>query len=101
MQKEHVNLVDLIGEVSEVPTEVTLPSGEEIIEIRLVVSPTGSSKSSLDVIVRDRSLMRRARGLKAGNTIAVQGELRRRFWRSGGSISTRLDIEADSLEKVG
>lgn len=101
MQKEHVNLVDLIGEVSEVPTEVTLPSGEEIIEIRLVVSPTGSSKSSLDVTVRDRSLMRRARGLKAGNTIAVQGELRRRFWRSGGSISTRLDIEADSLEKVG
>lgn len=101
MHKEHVNLVDLIGEVSEVPTEVTLPSGEEIIEIRLAVAPTGSAKSSLDVTIREKSLMRRARGLKVGNTIAVQGELRRRFWKSRGSISTRLDIEADSLEKVG
>ncbi len=101
MQQEHINLVDLIGEVSDLPTEITLPSGEEIIEIRLSVAPTGSVKSSLDITVREKSLMRRARSLKVGNTIAVQGELHRRFWRSGGSVSTRLDIEADSLEKVG
>ena len=101
MQRDHLNLVDLVGEVIELPVEVTLPSGEEIVEFRISVSPEGGSKSSLEITTRDRALLRRARSLKVGSTVAVQGELRRRFWRSGGATSTRLDIEAHSLEKVG
>jgi len=45
MRREHLNLVDLVGEVIELPVEVTLPSGEEIVEFRISVSPEGGSKS--------------------------------------------------------
>lgn len=104
------NAVTLVGRVSAAPEVRELPSEDELVTFRLIVArPPGrrgaeaAQRTKVDVIdiacwsARTR---RSARRLEPGTVIQVQGSLRRRFFRTGGSAASRYEVEANSVTRV-
>lgn len=98
---EPVNSVELRGRVSSDPTEHELPSGDVVLEFRLVVPRTDrSGVDTLDLAVWKAALRRRARNLSAGNVIEVRGTLRRRFWQGATGVVSRSQVEVEQFSKM-
>lgn len=106
------NEVVLVGRVSGEPEQRELPSGDSLVSWRVVVArpaprrapPQGvrpSTIDTLDCVAWTASLRRTARGLVDGDVVAVEGALRRRFWRGGAGAVSRCEIEVSSLRRVG
>jgi single-strand DNA-binding protein len=92
------NEVKLRGRLAAEPETRTLPSGDEVVTFRLIVNRRRSrdSKVSVDTFdctVWSPSLQRRVITWSAGETLDVQGALRRRFWRSPQGARSRYDVE--------
>ena len=76
---EHRNEVHLVGRVSADPVLLTLPSGDSVVSVRLVVE--------------------RARP-PAGDVVEVDGSLRRRFWRAEGVPQSRYEVELSGARRL-
>ncbi len=95
------NLVRLRGRISTAPEERVLPSGAVILTLRVSVprEPTpmtqGSKQQSdwVDCSVWSARMRRTAGRWRAGDTVEVEGAVRRRFYRGGEGTSTRLEVE--------
>jgi len=95
------NGVRLCGRVSTAPEERELPSGSVILTLRISVprEPTpmtqGSKQQSdwVDCSVWSARTRRTAARWRAGDTVEIEGALRRRFYRGGDGTSTRLEVE--------
>ena len=103
-----VNEVLLTGRISGVPEERELPSGDRVVQLRLVVrrpparGRTSGSRAGVDTIDLScwtRPLQRKALRLGAGDVVTVRGALRRRFWRSPGGPSSRYEVEVAGLDR--
>ena len=105
------NEVILVGRVSGVPEERELPSGDCLVSWRVVVDrppprrpvPDGvrpPTIDALDCVGWSASVRRTARGLADGDVVAVEGSLRRRFWRGGAGAVSRTEVEVASLRRV-
>ncbi|PZU43123.1 MAG: single-stranded DNA-binding protein [Arsenicicoccus sp.] len=105
------NEVHLRGRVSGAPEQRDLPSGDVLVQLRVVIprpttrSRAGSSGSTQRVDTIDVSCWSaRARAaalrLDDGVGVEVTGALRRRFFRTGSGAASRYDVEATSLRKV-
>jgi single-strand DNA-binding protein len=44
-------------------------------------------------------LRKRAHLLAVGDVVQVEGVLRRRFWRAGAAVASRIDVEVTSLRR--
>jgi single-strand DNA-binding protein len=114
-----VNEVRLVGRLSRSPESRQLPSGDEVIQLRLVVrraperarsksaaatSETGrAARAGVDVIdvsCWSATTRRSALRLAEGDTLEVAGELRRRFYRVGPAVQSRYDVVAGSVRRV-
>lgn len=100
------NEVQLIGRVSGVPAERQLPSGDPLVQFRLVVprpARRGQARTQVDTIdvacwsARSRTAALR---LTDGAGARVEGALRRRFFRAGGGPASRYEVEARSVRAV-
>lgn len=95
------NSVSLRGRVSSAPTERTLPSGDVIVTLRVVVarddSPMASkSKQSsdwVDCAAWGGRVRRSAVRWRVGDVVQIEGALRRRFFRMATGTSTRVEVE--------
>src|SRR4051812_316231 len=95
------NVVRLRGRISTPPELRELPSGTAIVTFRLSVarSPTPMTKGSrqstdwVDCVAWGARPRRICSRWRAGDVAEVQGALRRRFFRSSGGASTRLEVE--------
>ena len=100
------NEVHLVGHVSAPPTQRELPSGDEVVSLRLVVprerrrTPSGPTVDVIDVSCWSAATRRIALRLAEGDTIAVTGALRRRFFRVGAAVQSRYDVEARSVRRM-
>ena len=107
---ELVNEVRIRGRVSGAPRHKQLPSGDEVVSIRVVVPRPegarvgGSGKSvSVDTFEcvawtrRPQSVMAR---LSGDEHVLVTGALRRRYWRAGGAVASMVEIEVVQLKRV-
>ena len=101
------NLVRLAGRVSAPPETRVLPSGDEIVTFRLVVRRSAAarrrSKQLVDTIectVWRAALRRSVSRLPAGTEVVVEGELRRRFTRAGGSATSWVGVEVGSCRRA-
>ncbi len=100
-QNAPTNTVRLRGRVSTAPEERELPSGSVILTLRLSVrrEPTpmtqGSKQQSdwVDCSVWAARTRRTVARWRVGDTVEVEGALRRRFYRGSESTSTRLEVE--------
>lgn len=101
-----VNEVTVGGRISGAPEERELPSGDTVVQLRLVVPRSGvraravgggATVDTIDVACWTRALQRKAVRLKAGDLVTVRGALRRRFWRSPAGPASRYEVEATAL----
>lgn len=105
------NEVALVGRISGTPEERELPSGDTLVAWRVVVPrpaprrppPDGTrppTVDTLDCVAWTAALRRTARRLADGDIVAVEGALRRRFWRAPAGASSRCEVEVSALRRV-
>lgn len=104
------NAVRLTGRISAEPRLRTLPSGDELCVCRIAVPraqvrtlPSGRKGSSVDVVdlAAWASRPRRAMaGWHEGDEVAVEGALRRRFYRAGERTLSRVEVEVTGARVV-
>jgi single-strand DNA-binding protein len=112
---EDRNEVRLVGRVSGAPERRSLPSGDELVSLRVVVSRRPSGVDTLDVAVGPappsgarpregqvgRRLLASAERLEPGDRVEVRGSLRRRWWGSGRVRQSRVEVRAEEVAPVG
>lgn len=103
-----VNEVLVGGRVSGAPEQRELPSGDTVVQLRLVVprpasrpgaARSGATVDTIDVACWTKALQRKAVRLKPGDLVTVRGALRRRFWRSPAGPASRYEVEAMTLTR--
>jgi len=100
-REEYENEVRLVGRSSGPAIEKELPSGDKVVEIRIVVARDNrDGYDTLDVALWSASLRKRALTLKNDEWIEVVGALRRRFWKTGRVVASRWQVEGRELTRV-
>ena len=103
-----VNEVTVGGRISGSPMERELPSGDTVVQLRLVVPRSrarlrsgggGATVDTIDVACWTKALQRKAVRLKPDDLVTVRGALRRRFWRSPAGPASRYEVEATTLDR--
>lgn len=102
---EGVNSVQLVGRVSAGPESRTMPSGDELVQLRVVVprpKRRGDPRNQVDAIdVACWSARSRASALRleVDDEVEVEGSLRRRFFAGQGGRVSRYEVEARSVRR--
>jgi len=105
------NEVVLVGRLAAPAEDRELPSGDVLTMWRLVVDRPPSKKrlpegvrpptvDALECVAWTRGVQRSAAGWEAGDVLAVEGALRRRFWRTPTGPSSRYEVEVTRAKRV-
>ena len=100
------NELVLVGRLSAAPEQRDLPSGDQVVTLRLVVDrppARGSTRRQVDVIdvaCWSRRTQRSALALCADEEVRVEGALRRRFFATAAGRASRYEVEAARLVRV-
>ncbi len=101
------NSVQLAGQISGEPVERQLPSGDHVVSFRVVVPrrtvARRRTRQSVDTVERSAwtaKLRRTAVRLAAGDSVAVSGELRRTFRRSGAGVTSWVTVDVDRIDRT-
>ena len=100
-----MNQVFLVGKVSSPGVEKTLPSGDCVVEFRVLVDrekPRGKKREVdvLDIATWNNRLRKRALSLQVDEWVEIEGSLRRRFWRGPTGLSSRWQVEASEVRGI-
>ena len=101
MMGDDVNVVKLVGRVSAVGEPRELPSGDVVV---MVVSrpprrARGATVDTIDVACWSARARRAASRCAVGDEVEVEGSLRRRFFRAGGGVASRYEVEASAVKR--
>lgn len=97
---EPTNTVELIGRVSGEPEARVLPSGDDLVTLRLVVArPGGGPVDTIDLACWSAATRRSATRLTDGDHVHVTGALRRRFFRTPGGAASRYEVEVSRMSR--
>ncbi len=104
-ERGNVNEVFLEGRVSSLPVGKQLPSGDFVVEFRMVVDRKASrgkkrEVDSLDIAAWLSKPRRSARALKIDDWVSVEGAIRRRFWKAPSGVASRWQVEASQLRRL-
>lgn len=110
-----LNTVHLVGRVSWGPEPRVMPSGDEVVQLRVVVPrprprsrsrPAGeqgkSTRTQVDAIevacwsARTRAAAKR---LAVDDMVEIEGGLHRRFFATGAGRASRYEVEARSVRR--
>lgn len=101
------NEVRLRGRVSGTPETRALPSGDELVSLRIVVPRSAAarkrSKVGIDTIeltAWSSALRRKASRLAEGDVVEITGELRRRFVRGGTGVMSFVGVDLLTCDRV-
>lgn len=103
---EYVNAVRLVGRVSAVGEPRELPSGDTVHTLRVVVPRPGARPRGrpgvdvIDVACWAAGVRRVAGRLVPDDHVEVEGAVRRRFFRAGGGVASRYEVEATRLRRL-
>lgn len=103
-----LNTVHLVGRVSWGPEPRVMPSGDEVVQLRVVVPrPAGgqgkSTRTRVDAIevacwsARTRAAAKR---LAVDDMVEIEGGLHRRFFATGAGRASRYEVEARSVRRA-
>lgn len=101
------NQVRLTGTVAASPQRRVLPSGDEVVTVRLVVRRPPSTREgaptvdTVDCAAWRAGVRRTVSSWAAGEQVAVEGALRRRFWRSPSGPASRYEVEVERGRRLG
>ena len=97
------SLNDLLlrGRVSAPVVEKVLPSGDKVVEFRLIVSrEDGAGVDTLDIASWSASSRRIGLSLKAQEWIELSGSIHRRFWQSPTGVASRWQVVAAQIVRL-
>lgn len=100
-----------MGRVSGTPETRELPSGDLLVVWRLVVDRPAPRRpvspgtrvvtvDTIDCVAWTAAVRRTAQSLSDGDVVAVEGALRRRFWRTGAGAASRTEVEVASVRRT-
>jgi single-strand DNA-binding protein len=100
-----INQVFLVGKVNSPGVEKTLPSGDCVVEFRILVDrekPRGKKREVdvLDIATWNTRLRKRALSLQVDEWVEIEGSLRRRFWRGPAGLASRWQVEASEVRRI-
>lgn len=96
-----LNDVMLRGRVSDTAIERILPSGDKVVEFRLIVSRIElSGVDTLDIAAWNAKSRRSALTLKPDEWIEVSGAIHRRFWKAPTGLASRWQVEAAEISRI-
>ena len=91
----------LRGRVSAEAVEKELPSGDRVVEFRLIIARTDrDGVDTLDIAAWSPKCRRTALSLKSGEWVEVSGSVRRRFWQGPAGLASRWQIEGESITRI-
>lgn len=91
----------LRGRVSAPAVDRELPSGEHVVEFRLIISrDKRDGVDTLDIASWSAKNRRIALRFQGGEWIEVSGSVRRRFWQSPGGLASRWQIESEIITRL-
>ena len=100
-----INEVRLVGRVTSLAVEKELPSGDKVVEFRVVIGREKSRNGkkevdSLDIAVWSAKARRAALAVKIDTWVEVKGSVRRRFWRAPTGLASRWQVEASEVVRL-
>ena len=96
-----LNDVLLRGRVSQEAVEKLLPSGDKVVEFRLIVSrDKQSGVDTLDIGSWSSKSRRTALSLLPDEWVEISGSIHRRFWSSPAGIASRWQVEAIEISRI-
>jgi single-strand DNA-binding protein len=96
-----LNDVLLRGRVSQEAVEKLLPSGDKVVEFRLIVSrDKQSGVDTLDIASWSSKSRRTALSLLPDEWVEISGSIHRRFWSSPAGIASRWQVEAIEISRI-
>ncbi len=102
-EQEDLSLNDcmLRGRVAAMAIEKELPSGDKVVEFRLIVTRIkGQGVDTLDIAAWSAKARRSALALKAEQWVEVSGAIHRRFWQSSSGLASRWQVEAIEISRL-
>lgn len=101
------NDVVLVGRVAAPASFRELPSGDTVVNARLIVDRDGAAMSwsaqrfdVIDCVAWSARSQRSMRAWKADDRVRVEGSIRRRFFRSQVGSSSRVEVEVKKTARV-
>lgn len=96
-----LNDVVLRGRVSQKAIEKVLPSGDKVVEFRLIVTrDKQSGVDTLDIASWSAKSRRTALSLTPDEWVEVSGSIHRRFWSSPKGLASRWQVEAVEITRI-
>ena len=96
-----LNDVLLRGRVSSTGIEKELPSGDKVVEFRIVIARSDEEGfDTIDISAWSTKLRRSAISLKSEEWVEVSGSIKRRFWRSVAGLASRWQIDASEITRL-
>jgi len=109
-----VNEVYLVGRVTSLAIEKELPSGDKVVEFRVVIGRAKSTSSkrstksrtgkkevdSLDIAAWSSKTRKAALSLKVDTWVEIHGAVRRRFWQAPSGLASRWQVEASTVARL-
>lgn len=98
---EYQNQVFIVGRCSGPGEEKVLPSGDKVVEFRIIVGRDDrEGYDTFDVALWSSVLRKRGVALKSDEWVEITGTLRRRFWKVGAVSASRWQVEARELRRI-
>ena len=96
-----LNELMLRGRVSAAAVEKELPSGDKVVEFRLIVTRAKQTGvDTLDIAAWSAKSRRTALSLTPDEWIQVSGSVHRRFWTSPTGLASRWQVEALEISRI-
>lgn len=101
------NEIHLVGNVDGLPERRVLPSGDEIVALRVAVPRADGERRSnrsprhdmFNLTCFSAASRRVGLGLEDGDLVEVEGAMRRSVRRSGSGMTSRMDLEVRVLRR--
>jgi single-strand DNA-binding protein len=96
-----LNDVVLRGRVSQEAVEKELPSGDKVVEFRLIVSREKQpGVDTLDIGSWSSKSRRIALSLTPNEWVEISGSIHRRFWSGPSGLASRWQVEAVEISRI-
>lgn len=96
-----LNDVLLRGRVSAAATTKELPSGDKVVEFRLIITrDERAGVDTLDIAAWSAKSRKVATFLQADEWVEISGSIHRRFWQSPAGVSSRWQINAVEIVRL-
>ncbi len=102
-KQEDLSLNDcmLRGRVSALAIEKELPSGDKVVEFRLIITRVkGQGVDTLDIAAWSAKARRSALALKSNQWVEISGAIHRRFWQGASGLASRWQVEAIEISRI-